>query len=708
MRRRTFLKAGLASAAAVAVGLPAAADSPVKPPNILWISAEDISPDLGCYGDAYASTPTIDAFAEGAIRYERAYSHSGVCAPSRSGIITGMYPTSIGTQHMRCSGIPPAEAKCFPEYLRAAGYFTSNHTKTDYQFDSPLSAWDQNGKDAHWRNRAEGQPFFSVFNLTVCHESQVRNHSPEFRKRIDGLGDRKHDPAQAPVPPYHADTAATRADWAQYYDIISLMDDEAKEILAQLEADGLAEDTIVWFWGDHGRGLTRCKRWLYESGTRVPLLVRVPEKYRAWVRPGAPESLGPGANDEMVCFIDFAPTMLSLAGVPIPDHMQGQAFLGRAEAPPRQYIYGARDRMDEAYDLIRTVRDKQYRYFRNYMPYVTYAQHIQYMDEMPMLQDLRRLHAEGKLRPEQERWFAPAKPLEELYDVEADPHELNDLADDPQFLAVLTRMREAHQQWMEDTADLGLIPEPLLDQAKWPDGNVPQCAAVQLALSDSRIAASCTTPGASINFRWDDDPPKRWRLYSDPVAVREGRQLTAMANRPGFKDSGESRPGSGAEAAPGSTPAPTMGSAELLTGLRALRAHDFEGAGSAEIYLAAINHDEPALRYWGIIGLHRMGAPAPPARGLVDTTRGRLTDPSNVVRVAAAHALCDWGEPGAGLPVLQAVLGAGMQSERLYAARALLQLAEAARPARSSLEEALHDSWPYVVWTVKLALTRIP
>ncbi len=236
MRRRTFLKSGIASATLLAgSGELRAQEAPLKPPNILWLSAEDLSPDLGCYGDTYATTPNLDAFAQRAIRYDRAYSHAGVCAPSRSGLITGMYPTTIGTQHMRCSGIPPAGVKCFPEYLRAAGYYCTNNSKTDYQFEPPLSAWDENSKKAHWKNRPEGAPFFSVFNFVTTHEGQVRSRDPERLAQIELLGDLRHDPAGVALPPYHADTPATRKDWAQYYDLITLMDREVGEALAELE-----------------------------------------------------------------------------------------------------------------------------------------------------------------------------------------------------------------------------------------------------------------------------------------------------------------------------------------------------------------------------------------------------------------------------------------------------------------------------------------
>ncbi|HUG93472.1 MAG TPA: sulfatase, partial [Planctomycetaceae bacterium] len=330
-------------AGAVPSGAPAhAAERAPSRPNILWISCEDTGVQLGCYGDDYATTPNLDRFAAQGVLFENCFTHSGVCAVARSGLITGMYPISIGSQHMRSRIVPPPYVKCFPEYLRAAGYWCTNRSKTDYNFDPPLTAWDENSPQSRdWRGRAPGQPFFSVINLTVSHESQIRAN---FR----GL---KHDPGKVKLPPYIPDTPLTRRDRARYYDIVSEMDRQAGEILQRLEDDGLADETIVFFWGDHGEGLPRGKRWIYDSGIHVPLIVR-------W-----PGTIEPGSRrEDLVCFLDFAPTMLSLAGVDPPAHMQGQVILGGKQAPPREYVFAHRDRMDETYDLIRAVRDRRFKY----------------------------------------------------------------------------------------------------------------------------------------------------------------------------------------------------------------------------------------------------------------------------------------------------------------------------------------------------------
>ncbi len=500
--RRDFLKAvGLGAAALAmpgslrAAGYPAAAkDSPR--PNILWISAEDISPTLGCYGDEYATTPNLDRFAAEGVRYDRAFAHAPVCAPARSGIITGMYPTHIGTTWMRCGGVPPAEAKCFPEYLRAGGYYCTNNSKTDYQFAPPRSAWDESGGRAHWRKRPDkNQPFFAVFNLGVTHESSTRRFTPGQPFQ--------HEPAKAPLPPYYPDTPLVRQNLACYYDRMSQLDGQVKGLLDDLEAAGLAEKTIVWFWGDHGWGLTRGKRWVYDSGIRVPLMVRVPAELRAWAGAGSAKAVAPGrAEGELVSFIDFAPTMLSLAGIPIPKHMQGQAFLGPQKAPPRQYVFAARDRMDETYDCIRALRDKRFKYIRNFMPYLTRGQHIAYMDRTPILQEMRRLHAAGRLKPgPQRQFFEPTKPVHELYDTAADPHEVHNLAAVPKYKDMLARMSAELVRFMKRIGDVGLIPEPDFDAMKGSGTAAAPTFHPRKGLAPGAAAAveiTCATRGASI------------------------------------------------------------------------------------------------------------------------------------------------------------------------------------------------------------------
>jgi N-sulfoglucosamine sulfohydrolase len=427
-------------------------------PNILWISCEDTGPQLGCYGDPHAVTPTLDRLASQGVRYTRAHTVAGVCAPSRSGIITGMYPSTLGSQYMRCRIELPEFVHCFPEYLRRAGYYCTNNSKTDYNFLPPAEAWDESSNKAHWRKRAKGQPFFSVFNILCTHEGQVRLRGAAYAAETARLksGERQ-DPARLPLPPYYPDTPESRRDWANYYELITAMDYQAGDRLRELEQDGLLDDTIVFFWGDHGVGLPRAKRWVYEASTHVPLIVRVPEKFRA-AGQGVPAS----ADPRLVSFIDLAPTVLNLAGIEVPSHMQGQPFLGPKLPAPRRHIFAARDRMDERYDLIRAVSDGRYRYIRNFQPWTPWAQPLHYAEQGNILKEMRRLSGLGKLTGPALAFMADRKPVEELYDVHEDPWCIRNLAGAGAHRDTAARLGKALDDWMMGTRDLGLIPEPVV------------------------------------------------------------------------------------------------------------------------------------------------------------------------------------------------------------------------------------------------------
>ena len=510
--------------------------------NILWITVEDMSPRLGCYGDRTVPTPRVDRLAAQGVRYTRAFGTYGVCAPNRHTLILGMYPTSTGAMAMRTwkrtaaldkitdpellaiptyEATPPAAARCFTEYLRAAGYFCTNNKKTDYQFRDPVTAWDQSGDKAHWRNRPNPDvPFFSVFNLTVTHESGTfAQRSPQVT-----------DPSQVSLPPYYPDVPALRTDLARHYDNIAVMDRQVGRILDELEQDKLADTTIVFFFSDHGDGLPRMKRWVYDSGIQVPLIIRYPRREGAGT-----------TNEELVSFVDFAPSMLSLTGLEIPAHMQGSAFLGPRRRPPRKYIYAARDRMDPAPETIRAVRDKRFKYVRNYRPELPYIGFIPYRDRAAGMQELLRLIMAQKLGPAQWQLSSQSKPLEELYDTEADPHEIHNLAADPQHFGKLSELREAHVQWTETTSDLGHIPETELIKRLWPPAGVqPVTHAPQVKVGNPqgrqcRVTLTCETPGASIAYRLRKSDG--WSLYVRPFEARQGQQIWTMANRLGWKHS---------------------------------------------------------------------------------------------------------------------------------------------------------------------------
>ena len=429
-------------------------------PNILWLSAEDISAHLGCYGDPHAITPNLDALAAQAVRYTKAFTTAGVCAPCRSGIITGMYQNSIGTHHMRCDAVLPGWLKPFPLYLREAGYYCTNNSKTDYQFSKPAPGeiWDENSNKAHWKNRPAGKPFFAVFNYTGCHESGISDVKKYHEVTKDLDPSQRQDPAKlTTLPPYYPDTPAVREDWKRNYELITAMDAWAGKLIAELKEAGEWENTVVMFWSDHGTGLPRRKRWLYDSGTYIPLIVHYPEKIRSAFATKAPGE----SDDRLVSSVDFAPTLLALAGLAVPAHLQGQSFLG---AEKRGFVFGARDRMDERYDVIRTARDGRWRYVRNFEPLKPATQFINTCEKGTTMKEIRKAMAAGKMPAAAALYTAPRKPVEELYDLETDPHEVRNLAGDPAHAAKLAELRAALTAWQLGIGDLGLMPESEIER----------------------------------------------------------------------------------------------------------------------------------------------------------------------------------------------------------------------------------------------------
>jgi len=418
-------------------------------PNIVWIVGEDMGPELGCYGDPNATTPNIDRLAREGARFTRCFTHAPVCAPSRSGLITGRYPTSIGTHHMRSTLLKPPPL--FTDFLRSAGYTVcwptrSPYGKTDFNFNLPPRSFDVIDD---WTKEIPKTRFFGFFNITTSHESQIRAPAAKLQHNLARLKPSEHhDPAKVRVPAYHPDTPVVRRDLANYYDLVTAVDYTVGDVLDALERAGVADNTVVILIGDHGRGLPRSKRWVYDSGTHVPLIVRWP----GHVAPGS-------VREDLVCFLDLPATTLALAGANVPGDFQGRVILGPKAGPEPRYVFSARDRMDERHDRIRSVRDRRFRYVRNFHPELPYAQRIAYMEEMPTMHEWRRLHAEGALNPVQDRFFAANKPAEELYDEEADRDEVHNLADDPKYRDKLVELRSALDHWMAETHDLGGIPE---------------------------------------------------------------------------------------------------------------------------------------------------------------------------------------------------------------------------------------------------------
>ncbi|MBL8216143.1 MAG: sulfatase, partial [Bryobacterales bacterium] len=480
MRRRHFL-GSLAGASALLAQQPTQ-----QRPNILWITCEDMSPNLGCYGDTYATSPNIDKLATKSLRYLNVWSNAPVCAPARTTIISGMYPASTASEHMRSFVNLPEGVRMYPCYLRDAGYYCTNNSKEDYNVDYTGKVWDESSNKAHWRNRAANQPFFSIFNFVITHESQIRTRPHTW----------VHDPAKAPIPSYHPDTPEVRKDWAQYYDNITTMDGMAGKVLAQLEQDGLVNDTIVFFYSDHGSGMPRSKRFPYNSGLHVPLLVHFPEKYRHL----APKDYKPGGTTaRLVSFVDLAPTLFSLTGINKPPHCQGHAFLGPNAAPEQPYIYGFRGRMDERYDLMRSVRDQRYVYIRNYMPHRIYGQHVAYMFETPTTSTWHRLYQEGKLTAAQKH-FWETKPPEELYDLQNDRDEVKNLAADPAHRKTLERLRAANQAQLKRIRDLGFLPESLDRRSRPMDKVIAAAETATNQPKPAQLAALLQDSDAGVRF----------------------------------------------------------------------------------------------------------------------------------------------------------------------------------------------------------------
>jgi N-sulfoglucosamine sulfohydrolase len=527
-------------------------------PNILLLMAEDMSPRVGAFGDPVAVTPTLDRLADDGVRFTNVFTASGVCAPSRAAQITGMHPATIGGQHMRASNhpaggykaVPPAEVKAYPELLRAAGYFTFTDDKIDYQFSAiragtgPFTIWDREGGTANWSERQPAQPFFGLINFLQTHESGV--FPPLTTRKLSGKylnfqrfraqhydNPDEHQfvtPDQVEVPPYFPDVATVRVDIARHYNNIALMDRQVAEVLDRLERDGLADNTIVIWTTDHGDGLPRAKREVFDSGIKVPMIIRWPTRYR-------PAHLKPGQVDQrMISFVDLAPTVLALAGVEAPDYLPGQDFLDPS-APPRQYVFASRDRMDAVTDRQRAVRDQRYKYIRSWYPEQPGGHRLAYRDNMSMMQTLWQMLEDGQLNSHQRRWFEPPG-KEQLYDIQADPFELNNLAESPEHRPTLNRMRAALAEWQRHNRDWSEQSEAAMFAAFWPKGEQPITASPSFHGRAPQLTIQSETPGASLGYRQNGGD---WQLYRGPIKVVPGDEIEARAIRYGWRESDVAR-----------------------------------------------------------------------------------------------------------------------------------------------------------------------
>ena len=509
---------------------------PAGRPNILWITAEDMSATLGCYGDSYATTPNIDRLASESCRYTNAFATSPVCSPSRACLINACIAPHTGTHPMRSLFPLPQKMNGFPSLLRRAGYFTSNNVKTDYNTSSEeriiAASWDRNGPQASWHLRDPGHRFFSIHNLMTSHQSRTmvwpyEQFKQEVQSRLEPS--EIHDPSSVPLPPYYPDTILVRQTLARYYDCVTVMDKEVGEILDRLDADGLADDTIVFFYSDHGSGMPRHKRALFDSGMHVPLLIRFPDKYQhlAPCEPGE-------TTDRLVSFEDFGPTVLSLAGISgLPDFMRGKPFLGSLAGEPRAYVYGHRDRVDEIMDCARSIRSKRYLYIRNFMPHLGYHQPSAWVDQGEVKDDFYALAADsGSASAAQWQFLGPTRPREELYDCESDPMNLNNLAESPEHRATVNLFRSRLRRELIASSDLGFVPE--IELWKQAAGTTPRGAAAARRFDVSRLMDAAELVGGddfeAIEIALaDQDPCVR---YWAAVACSASASLpSGLANR---------------------------------------------------------------------------------------------------------------------------------------------------------------------------------
>ncbi len=578
-----------------------------KKPNILWITCEDISPHLGCYGEEYAFTPALDKMAAEGVLYRNAYATASVSTPARSSIITGIYASSLGTQHLRGKVSLSKKIKCFTEYLRDAGYYCANFNKTDYNFDTPSEAWDFNGSISydllvsdHLADISEAQPYFCVINLALTHQSKVRYDKEELMKRNNSLPlNARHDPDKVPVPPYYPNTSEVRENLAALHTQITLMDMQVKVILDQLKEYGFDKNTIVFFFSDHGDGLPRHKRWLYNSGTQVPFIIKFPPKYKYL----SPVKMGK-EDKSIINFIDLAPTTLRIAGCEVPKTMQGKVFLGN-QRKERKYTVAIRDRVDEVYEFSRSISDGQFQYIRNFASNKPRMQWSNYSEITPIRKELRRLYETNELDTLTGWLMEKIKPVEELYDIAKDPYQINNLSGSPQYKAKMEELKKELFKWMINTRDLSLVPEPIM------------------------------------------------RKLSADISPRD-----------------------------------VFAENDLFPVQRVLQIADMKGRGEQFInpLINGLKDSSPVVRYWAAQGLSLLGENAQPA---VELLKNLLNDKNQIVRIAAAEALCKTATYRNAIHTLGEALLDDDIIVRIYAAMVLLDMKDETSRIADKVNESL-------------------
>ena len=521
-----------------------------KPFNVVWISCEDVGPIMGAYGVDQIKTPNIDKLAAEGVRYSNAYSTVGVCAPSRFSIITSMYPARLGAHNMRTGDlnnyktpenlvlktktnrvdkagnpipeyevVTPENVKPFTQYLRAEGYYCINDNKCDYQFNAPFTAWDHTSGSNLFDKIPENQPFFYVKNSYTTHESRIwlRKDKPLTVS-----------PNEVIVPDYYPDIPEVRNDLAIKYSNVEALDKEVGQLLKDLEAKNLLKNTIIFFWSDHGGNLLRQKRAVGNSGLHVPLIIRYPDKYKAG-----------GVEDALVSLMDLGPTVMSLLDIKPPNYTDGQAFAGRYKKESRNYIFGSADRFDESVDMQRSVLDGRFVYIKNFMTDLPLIYRNKYREKIPMNKKLIDMDINRELSGDAAYIFMKTKPIEELYDLRTDPHEVHNLVSNPTYKPKLIELRTALSKWQTDINDQGLKAESEIIKGFWPDMIQPTTSDVKIEInSDGFVQMYCNTNGASIGYQTEEMIGEdRWLLYTEPIKITSTQKLIARAIRIGFKAS---------------------------------------------------------------------------------------------------------------------------------------------------------------------------
>jgi len=517
-------------------------------PNILVIMAEDMSLRINALGDKTAITPNLDELVKNGTSYMNAFTTAGVCACSRSALLTGKNQISIGAMHMRTSSggsvpylaVPEAHIKAFPEILRKQGYFTFTNDKLDYQFSGifpgsgPFTIWNSEKDKFGWKNRKNSEPFFGMINLIITHESGI------FRGKMNSvdtqaiklmqqtrqmLYEAPIKPENVIVPPFLPDTSEVRKDIARAYNNIYILDIEVKEIIDQLKKDNILDDTIIIFTSDHGDGLPRYKRELFDTGINVPFIILVPKKFSSWQKPG--EKIY-----DLVSFLDIAPTVLDLAGVSIPSYMDGKSIFGSEK---NDYIFAARDRLDSFKGKTRAVRNKDYKFIKNYSLGIVGAQKLSFRENLMSMKELRKMYENNELNEIQKIWLELIPELQ-LYDLNEDPYEINNLAYDPNYKEKVLLLENVLEQWIEKNNFHGHLEEEDLIEVFWPENTQPQTTEPLYSLEDGflYLKNNDVSKNASIGFSYDG---KNWEVYSEPIEIKKNKKVYFKAVRYGWKES---------------------------------------------------------------------------------------------------------------------------------------------------------------------------